>query len=141
MLRWWAFGRLLQHTPRAVARSSERDGLAPYWKRPSHAGSGIIVVLVGLLCICHPLISRSPVWRACHRPGSSCGAGQRLLVAYNLLELESPLPEGLLEKPRRLLRFITTGDPARLEAMLPQLLGEKAPVESLTWKADKHLSP
>jgi glutamate racemase len=65
---------------------------------------------------------------------------QRLLVASNLLELESMPQEVILQKPQPLLQFITTGDPARLESMLPGLLGEKAPVESLAWKGNKLIS-
>lgn len=65
---------------------------------------------------------------------------QRLLVASNLLELDSRMKVDLLQKPQHLLQIITTGDPARLESMLPGLLGEKAPVESLTWKGAKLIS-
>jgi glutamate racemase len=65
---------------------------------------------------------------------------QRLLVACNLLELDTKLHEDMLQKPQPLLQFFTTGDPARLEIMLPGLLGEKSPVESLTWKAGKLIS-
>ena len=65
---------------------------------------------------------------------------QRLLVASNLLELDAKLKVDLLQKPQYLLEIITTGDPARLASMLPGLLGEKAPVESLTWKGGKLIS-
>jgi hypothetical protein len=34
-----------------------------------------------------------------------------------------------------LLHFFTTGDPTRLEDMLPTLVGEKYPVEGLIWNA------
>jgi len=65
---------------------------------------------------------------------------QRLLVASNLLELESMPQEVILQKPQPLLQFITTGDPARLESMLPGLLGENAPVGFLIWKGNKLIS-
>ena len=64
---------------------------------------------------------------------------QRLLVASNLLDIESPERGDVLRKPQHLLHFLTTGTPARLERMLPDLLGEKYPVEGLTW-SDGELS-
>jgi glutamate racemase len=60
---------------------------------------------------------------------------QRLLVASNLLELDAPIQETVLNKPQHLIHFITTGDPERLESMLPTLLGEIGLVEGLTWNA------
>jgi glutamate racemase len=60
---------------------------------------------------------------------------QRLLVASSLLDLEAPAPQEGLKKPLHLLHIFTTGDPSRLEGMLPALLGKKYPVESLTWNA------
>jgi glutamate racemase len=60
---------------------------------------------------------------------------QRLLVASNLLELDAPIQETVLKKPQHLIHFITTGDPERLESMLPTLLGEIGLVEGLTWNA------
>jgi glutamate racemase len=65
---------------------------------------------------------------------------QRLLVASSLLDLESHTQEDILGKPRHLLHFLTTGDPTRLEKMLPTLLGEKYPIEGLTWSADELIS-
>lgn len=62
---------------------------------------------------------------------------QRLLVASSFLDLNSPVQDDVMGKPQHLLHFITTGDPARLEMILPGLIGEKAPVEGLTWKAGK----
>jgi glutamate racemase len=62
---------------------------------------------------------------------------QHLLVASNLLELDSVMQVDMLQKPQPLLQIITTGDPIRLESMLPGLLGDKAPVVSLTWKGGK----
>jgi glutamate racemase len=62
---------------------------------------------------------------------------QRLLVAASFLDLDQKIEN---EKPAmlsHLLRFTTTGDAARLESMLPDLLREKAPVQALTWKANK----
>jgi glutamate racemase len=60
---------------------------------------------------------------------------QRLLVASSLLDLEAPTLQEGLKKPLHLLHIFTTGDPSRLEGMLPALLGKKYPVESLTWNA------
>jgi glutamate racemase len=65
---------------------------------------------------------------------------QRLLIASNLFDLDSMIQADKLQKPQNLLQFITTGDPARLESMLPVLLGEKATVEFLTWKGNKLIS-
>jgi len=65
---------------------------------------------------------------------------QRLLVASSLLDLNSPLDEDGLRSPRHLLHFMTTGDPARLERMLPGLLGENGSVEGLTWVEGKLFS-
>jgi glutamate racemase len=62
---------------------------------------------------------------------------QRLLVAASLLDLDLKLESTEVGKPRHLLHFTTTGDATRLKGMLPGLLGEKAPVEALTWKAGK----
>ncbi len=62
---------------------------------------------------------------------------QRLLVATRLLDLNLIIEAEKSGKPRHLLHFATTGDAARLESMLPDLLGEKAFVESLTWQAGK----
>jgi glutamate racemase len=62
---------------------------------------------------------------------------QRLLVAANLLDLDLKIEDEEPDKPRYLLHFATTGDAARLESMLPSLIGEKAPVEALTWKAGR----
>jgi glutamate racemase len=59
---------------------------------------------------------------------------QRLLVANDLLEIDAPPQELVLGKPRHLLHFITTGDPTRLENMLPTVLGEKGRVEGILWK-------
>ena len=58
---------------------------------------------------------------------------QRLLVASNLLDIESPKRGDVLRKPLHLLHFLTTGNPSRMERMLPDLLGAKYPVEGLTW--------
>jgi len=66
---------------------------------------------------------------------------QRLLVASNLLELDAMMQVDTLQKPQALLQIITTGDPAHLESMLPGLLGNKAPVVSITWKGGKLISP
>jgi glutamate racemase len=58
---------------------------------------------------------------------------QRLLVASNLLELDAPVQDVGLGKPQHLIHFITTGDPERLERMLPTLLGEIGSVEGIAW--------
>jgi glutamate racemase len=62
---------------------------------------------------------------------------QRLLVATNLLDLNIKNESDEPGIPRHLLHITSTGDTTRLESMLPDLLGEKAPVEALTWKEDK----
>jgi glutamate racemase len=65
---------------------------------------------------------------------------QRLLVASNLLDLESQTQEDLQSGPQQLLHFFTTGDPRRLESMIPSLLGEKCPVEGLVWNTGRLIS-
>ena len=65
---------------------------------------------------------------------------QRLLVASNLLDLASSPAGERLQMPHQLLRFTTTGEAARLEAMLTKLLGETAPVEGLRWESGKIIS-
>lgn len=65
---------------------------------------------------------------------------QRLLVASSFLDLDSPMEVDILRQPRHLLTFITTGDPVRLEKMLPHLLGEKAFVEAIKWKSRRLVS-
>ena len=62
---------------------------------------------------------------------------QRLLVATHLLDFNLKNDAEQPGEPSHLLRFTTTGDASRLEAMLPGLLGERAFVEKLTWKAGK----
>lgn len=62
---------------------------------------------------------------------------QRLLIAANLLDLDQKIESEKSGKISHLLHFTTTGDAARMEKMLPGLLGEKAPVEALTWQAGK----
>lgn len=62
---------------------------------------------------------------------------QRLLVAGNLLEMDSAMRKELPQNPQQLLQFITTGDPDRLQSMLPRLLGEEAHVMPLTWRGSK----
>jgi glutamate racemase len=59
---------------------------------------------------------------------------QRLLVAGNLLDLDLKLRSEQREKPYQLIHFTTTGDPTRMESMLPGLLGETAQVEHLSWR-------
>jgi glutamate racemase len=39
------------------------------------------------------------------------------------------------------LRFYTSGDPAAMQALLPELLGETGPVTGLRWDGDAALSP
>jgi glutamate racemase len=62
---------------------------------------------------------------------------QRLLVASDLLELETSMLEPITPTPLHLLQLYTTGKPKDLENLLPTLLGEIAPVEKLTWKGGK----
>ena len=65
---------------------------------------------------------------------------QRLLVAASLLDLDIKIESDEPGKSRHLLHLATTGDAARLEDMLPDLLGKKTPVESLIWKAGRLIS-
>jgi glutamate racemase len=65
---------------------------------------------------------------------------QRLLVAASLLDLDLKIADDEPGNPRHLMQFLTTGDTARLENMLPGLIGEKYPIEGLTWKAGKLIS-
>jgi len=65
---------------------------------------------------------------------------QRLLVAAKLLDLDTKIEGEAIGNPRHLLHFSTTGDAARLESMLPILLGENAHVDALTWKVGKLLA-
>jgi glutamate racemase len=66
---------------------------------------------------------------------------QRLLVASHFLELDEAGEQEFFPWPQPLLQILTTGDPLLLERMLPELLGEKVPVSSLTWKSGKLISP
>lgn len=61
----------------------------------------------------------------------------RLMEANGLHDLDAYWKRDLLHLPPR-LRFQTTGDAARLEALLPRLLGEPGKVEALHWQ-DGHL--
>ena len=62
---------------------------------------------------------------------------QRLLVTSSLLDLEALKSGEVITKSLHLLHFFTSGDPSRLESMLPTLLGEAYPVEGLRWSAGK----
>ncbi|HSB65350.1 MAG TPA: glutamate racemase [Anaerolineales bacterium] len=62
---------------------------------------------------------------------------QRLLVASDLLELETTSHEPAVPAPLHQLRLYTTGKPKHLELLLPTLLGEIAPVEKLAWRGGK----
>ncbi len=62
---------------------------------------------------------------------------QRLLVASNLSDIPLTFPAALQQKPQSLQQYLTTGDPSRLESLLPSFLGEAGYVEGLTWQADK----
>jgi glutamate racemase len=62
---------------------------------------------------------------------------QRLLVATHLQDFNLKNDAEQPGELGHLLRFATTGDASRLEGMLPGLLGERAFVEKLTWKAGK----
>jgi glutamate racemase len=66
---------------------------------------------------------------------------QRLLVAKSLLDLEVNINADSPTESHPLLHFATTGDAARLQRMLPGLLGENAHVEHLTWRNGSLISP
>jgi glutamate racemase len=59
---------------------------------------------------------------------------QRLLVAGSLLALDIKNEADQVRNLHQHVHFTTTGDARRLESMLPDLLGESAQVEHLTWK-------
>ncbi len=59
---------------------------------------------------------------------------QRLLVAGSLLALDIKNEADQVRNLHQLVHYATTGDARRLESMLPDLLGESAQVEHLTWK-------
>jgi glutamate racemase len=62
---------------------------------------------------------------------------QRLLVASDLLELETSTQEVAFPHPLQLMQLYTTGKPEMLRRLLPSLLGEIAPVEKLAWREGK----
>lgn len=62
---------------------------------------------------------------------------QRLLVATSLTDLNTPIHLGSPGKPCQLVRFFTTGVPARLAMMIGNLLEEDFRVEGLSWEAGK----
>ncbi len=62
---------------------------------------------------------------------------QRLLVASDLLELEAMMQEALPSRQLPMLQLFTTGEPSKLERLLPGLLGEIAPVEKLAWRGGR----
>jgi glutamate racemase len=135
--------KLLQHTcPGLVAQieagaldSSETRRILEEALQPMLA-QGIDTVVLG--CTHYPFVIpliqeiTGPAVRVIDPAPAVARQVQRLLVANSLLDLGADRQEILSGKPRSLLRFITTADPARLEAMLPSLLGESAPVESVT---------
>ena len=62
---------------------------------------------------------------------------QRLLVASDLLELETVMKEPAQPHHLNLLQIYTSGNPTTLERLLPAVLGEIAPVQHLSWKSGK----
>jgi glutamate racemase len=62
---------------------------------------------------------------------------QRLLVASDLLELETVTQGPVIPRPLHMLQLYTTGEPRQLELLLPALLSEIAPVERLSWRDGK----
>jgi glutamate racemase len=65
---------------------------------------------------------------------------QRLLLAQSLSSSALTTEPGEPASPLELIHFTTTGDAARLESMLPGLLGGNAAVELLYWKNGRLLS-
>lgn len=65
---------------------------------------------------------------------------QRLLVASDLLEMETMAQQAIPPHPLHLMQFFTTGNTAMLQRLLPGWLGEIAPVERLEWKSGRLIS-
>jgi glutamate racemase len=63
----------------------------------------------------------------------------RLMEANGLHDQDAYWKRNLLHLPPR-LRYLTTGDASRLEALLPTLLGEPGKVESLRWQDGQLIS-
>jgi glutamate racemase len=140
--------KLLQHTCPGLVTQIENGGLDTKETyqiledalRPM-LEQGIDTVVLG--CTHYPfvipLIQRitGPAVRVIDPAPAVARQVQRLLIASNLLDLEISPAQEMLMKPLRLLRFFTTGLPARLERMLPALLGDGYPVEGLTWRGGK----
>ena len=143
--------KLLQHTCPGLVTQIENGALeSPETYRILEAAlrpmleQGIDTVVLG--CTHYPfvipLIQRitGPGVRVIDPAPAVARQVQRLLVASSLLDLETPTPEEVLRRPQHLLHLFTTGDPTRLEEMLPGLLGDRYPVEGLTWQKGELVS-
>ena len=140
--------KLLQHTcPGLVAQieAGELDTLRTHSileeaLRPM-LNQGIDTVVLG--CTHYPFVIPliqeivGPTVRVIDPAPAVARQALRLLYADSLYDLDGDERKSPPGKSLPLLRFVTTGDPARLETMLPGLLGENASVESVTWKSGR----
>ena len=124
-------GALTSHETRSILEKALRPMLA----------QGIDTVVLG--CTHYPFVI--PLIQQISGPGvrvidpapAVARQAQRLLVAGSFLDLEFNFEVDQSGKPHDQLHFATTGNAARLESMLPGLLGETAQVECLIWKNDR----
>jgi glutamate racemase len=128
---------LVNQIERGALESAETRQILEKALRPMLA-QGIDTVVLG--CTHYPFVI--PLIQQISGPGvrvidpapAVARQAQRLLVANNLLDLELTIEADQPGKPHEQLHFATTGDAARLESMLPDLLGETTQVEHLSWK-------
>ena len=140
--------KLLQHTcPGLVAQIEAGELDSPRTRsileealRPM-LNQGIDTVVLG--CTHYPFVIPliqdivGPTVRVIDPAPAVARQALRLLYADSLYDLDGDEEKAPSGKSLPLLRFVTTGDPARLETMLPGLLGESASVEGVTWKSGK----
>jgi glutamate racemase len=144
--------KLLQHTCPGLVTQIENGALESSETRRILEGAlhpmleqGIDTVVLG--CTHYPFVIpliqqiTGPAVRVIDPAPAVARQVQRLLVAANLFDLGLKIKGDKPGVSRHLLHFATTGDAVRLEKMLLGLLGEKAPVEALTWKAGKLIAP
>jgi glutamate racemase len=144
--------KLLQHTCPGLVNQIEKGELESAETRrileealQPMLAQGIDTVVLG--CTHYPFVIpliqqiSGPTVRVIDPAPAVARQVQRLLVASHFLEPDDHMRDVILPWPQPLLQIITTGDPAKLERMLPDLLGEKVPVSSLTWKAGRLISP
>jgi glutamate racemase len=144
--------KLLQHTCPGLVTQIENGQLDSAETRRILEGAlqpmlaqGIDTVVLG--CTHYPFVIpliqqiTGPAVRVIDPAPAVARQVQRLLVASHFLELDTSLQDFFVLEPQSFLQMFTTGNPAQLERMLPGLLGEKAMVSSLAWKAGRLISP